>query len=65
MADYFDSEKEEQILLADRNRDWIAKIGEMAKEKKSFFAVGAGHLGGEEGVITLLKAAGYKVTPIN
>jgi uncharacterized protein YbaP (TraB family) len=33
-------------------------------ERPSFIAVGAGHLGGEQGVVTLLRARGYKVTPI-
>lgn len=34
------------------------------KEKSTFFAVGAGHLGGMKGVINLLKKAGYKVTAV-
>jgi uncharacterized protein YbaP (TraB family) len=36
----------------------------MATKKPTFFAVGAGHLPGEQGVINLLKAEGYTVTPI-
>jgi len=51
-------------LLADRNLDWIPKISKAMTEKPTFFAVGAGHLGGNKGVIKLLKAKGYKVTPI-
>ncbi|MFT5800980.1 MAG: hypothetical protein ACI956_000785, partial [Nonlabens sp.] len=30
----------------------------------TFFAVGAGHLGGDIGVIALLRKAGYSVEPI-
>ena len=30
----------------------------------AFIAVGAGHLGGQEGVIELLKKEGYTVTPV-
>jgi uncharacterized protein YbaP (TraB family) len=30
-----------------------------------FFAVGAGHLGGEEGVIKLLRKSGYQVMPVS
>ena len=62
-ADYF-SDQELEVLLHERNKDWIPKIVEMAKDKPTFFAVGAGHLGGEEGVISLLKGAGYTVKPI-
>ncbi|MEO9484438.1 MAG: TraB/GumN family protein [Ekhidna sp.] len=61
--DYFD-EEEVSILLNQRNVKWIEKMADFSKEKATFFAVGAGHLGGELGVITLLRQAGYKVTPI-
>lgn len=53
-----------QFLIDKRNKNWIPKIGEMAKDKSTFFAVGSGHLGGENGVVNLLKMAGYQVTPI-
>jgi uncharacterized protein YbaP (TraB family) len=53
-----------QVLLVNRNRNWIPVIGKMAKEKPTFFAVGAGHLPGDEGVIKLLREAGYKVKPL-
>jgi len=51
-------------MLYTRNQDWISKIGTIAKEKPTFFGVGSGHLGGKKGVVSLLKEAGYKVTPI-
>jgi uncharacterized protein YbaP (TraB family) len=51
-------------LLDDRNLDWMPKIQKNMAEKPTFFAVGAGHLGGKNGVIALLKAKGYKLTPI-
>lgn len=54
----------ENILLNDRNKNWIAKIEKFASEKPTFFAVGAGHLGGPTGVIALLKEKGYKITPV-
>ena len=31
----------------------------------TFCAVGAGHLGGAQGVIRLLKKEGYEVTPVS
>jgi uncharacterized protein YbaP (TraB family) len=52
------------ILLSDRNHNWIPVIGEEAKKRPTFFAFGAGHLGGENGVINLLRKAGFTVKPI-
>lgn len=54
----------EDILLNNRNKNWIAKIEKFASEKPTFFAVGAGHLGGPKGIIALLKEQGYSVTPV-
>jgi uncharacterized protein len=51
-------------LLDERNQKWIPIISQVAKEKPTFFGVGAGHLGGERGVISLLRNAGYTVQPI-
>lgn len=52
------------VLINQRNQAWISRIGNLAKEKPSFFAVGAGHLPGKKGVLTLLRKAGYKVEPV-
>ena len=51
-------------LLADRNESWIPKLDVAFKEKPTFVAVGAGHLGGKKGVIRLLRSKGYKVQPV-
>ncbi len=51
-------------LLYRRNQDWISKMEDFAKEKPTFFAVGAGHLGSDKGVIALLRKQGYTVTPV-
>lgn len=56
--------KFEEILLSNRNKNWIPIIEKVAKEKTTFFGVGAGHLGGEMGVIQLLRKKGYKVEAI-
>lgn len=56
--------KYEDLFLYNRNKNWIPKMSTMMKEKSTFFAVGAGHLGGKKGVISLLKKAGYKVTAV-
>lgn len=58
------SEDMNDILLTNRNKRWIPKIEEMIAEKSTFIAVGAGHLGGPEGVIRLLEAQGYTLTPV-
>lgn len=57
-------EKAVDALLFNRNKSWIPKIEEFSKENKVFYGVGAGHLGGEKGVIALLKEKGFKLTPI-
>lgn len=51
-------------LLEDRNHAWIPKLETAFREKPTFVAVGAGHLGGKNGVIRLLRAKGYQVVPI-
>ncbi|MBN1132493.1 MAG: TraB/GumN family protein [Bacteroidales bacterium] len=58
------SEKEIELMLLKRNRDWIPKIEILSKDKPTFYGVGAAHLGGEEGLIFLLRKAGYKVSPV-
>ncbi|MBK8349476.1 MAG: TraB/GumN family protein [Saprospiraceae bacterium] len=54
----------EDKLLTQRNIKWIPQIIEAARNEATFFAVGAGHLGGKEGVIHLLRKEGMKVTPV-
>lgn len=56
--------KHQDVLLEQRNKNWISKIGEYAKEQPTFFGVGAGHLPGKNGVIQLLRNAGYTVTAV-
>ena len=52
------------IMLSGRNHNWIPIIEEKIKNQSTFFAVGAGHLGGQEGVLNLLYKKGYSITPI-
>lgn len=58
IADY------EDLLLAGRNRNWIPIMADMMKQGATFFAVGAGHLGGKTGVVALLRQEGYQVKAI-
>lgn len=52
------------VLLYDRNKNWVKKLKTILPEKTVLIAVGAGHLPGEKGVINLLKKDGYEVTPV-
>ncbi|MBF0693453.1 MAG: TraB/GumN family protein [Flavobacterium sp.] len=51
-------------LLFKRNRNWIPVIEQTAKATPTFFGVGAAHLGGDQGVIKLLRQKGYKVEAV-
>jgi uncharacterized protein YbaP (TraB family) len=57
--------KYEDLLLVGRNKNWIPVMKEMMTKQITFFAVGAGHLGGEYGVVNLLKKEGYELIPMN
>lgn len=52
-------------FLDERNKKWIPRMQKMMQAKATFFAVGAGHLWGDEGIIALLRRAGYTVTPVH
>ena len=52
------------IMLYHRNQNWVRKLKELLPERSLLIAVGAGHLPGEKGVISLLKKEGYKVEPV-
>lgn len=54
-----------EVILNERNANWIPTITKVALEKPTFFAVGSGHLAGENGVIKLLRREGFQVEPIN
>ncbi len=52
------------VLLYNRNRNWIPIMTKMMKKERVFFGVGAGHLAGTQGVVRLLEAEGYILKPI-
>ena len=64
MDGYFTNEGQMDDMLHTRNANWIPQIGNYSKDHSVFYGVGAGHLGGEKGVINLLRKAGYKVSPV-
>ena len=60
-----DSTPEEEASLIDsRNADWLTKMPAMMAGKATLFAVGAGHLPGDKGVLSLLRNAGYTVEAV-
>jgi len=54
-----------ELLLYRRNRNWVQKLKTLFPERSLVIAVGAGHLPGDQGVISLLRKEGFKVTPVN
>lgn len=54
----------EDVLINDRNANWIKPMEAFMQQQPTFFAVGALHLGGDKGVIKLLQQAGYTVEPV-
>ncbi len=60
----FGSDKYEDLLLNNRNKNWVKQLKEIMKNESVFVAVGAGHLVGDFGLINILKKEGYKVEPL-
>ena len=54
----------EDALLDQRNQKWIAEILKLTEQMPTFIAVGAMHLPGENGLISLLREKGFTVKPI-
>jgi uncharacterized protein len=52
------------LLLTNRNQKWIQEIEAIIEKESAFIAVGAGHLSGKTGVISLLRNAGYTVEAV-
>ncbi|MDM1372651.1 TraB/GumN family protein [Myroides marinus] len=52
------------IMLNNRNKMWVEKMGRIMLIESTLFAVGSAHLGGEVGVIELLRKKGYDVAPV-
>ena len=51
-------------ILPDRNVKWMEVLPGIMQEQSAFVAVGGGHLGGPDGLIDLLRRAGYTVEPV-
>ncbi|MEZ4825644.1 MAG: TraB/GumN family protein [Bacteroidia bacterium] len=64
MSESDDLEGHLDQLLDARNKKWISKIEAFVHKEQVFIAVGAGHLSGPNGVVSLLQAAGYTLKPV-
>lgn len=53
-----------QEFYTNRNLEWLPKIDKMINTKPAFVAVGVSHLEGEQGLLALLRAKGYTLTPV-
>ena len=60
----FGMAEQQDILLDQRNKNWVEQLRKLMKEKSLFVGVGAGHLPGAMGLIELLRKAGYTVEPL-
>lgn len=60
-----DADKFINVIVNQRNANWISEIPEIINDTSAFIAVGALHLPGEKGIIEGLRRAGYTVTPIS
>ena len=54
----------QDVLLDNRNKNWVRQLKEIMKKESVFTAVGAGHLVGKNGLISLLRSAGFTVIGI-
>lgn len=54
----------EDELLKNRNYNWLNQMPGFFTGEKVFIAVGAGHLGGPEGLIRLMEENGYRLSPV-
>jgi uncharacterized protein YbaP (TraB family) len=52
------------ILLDNRNKNWVSYLQRNMFSNSYFVAVGAAHLAGDLGMVELLKKAGFKLEPI-
>lgn len=52
-------------LIYERNANWVEELKKITPSTSVLVAVGAGHLPGEKGVISMLKKEGFTVVPVN
>jgi len=63
-SDWKEDPKFQTTILDERNQAWVPKIESLLKNESIFLAVGAAHLGGDQGLLKLLRDRGYKLEPV-
>ena len=52
-------------IYCKRNKEWVKRLNPYLHDGKAFIVLDAIYLGGDKGLIALLRNAGYKVKPVN
>ena len=55
------TQEEEDVMINNRNANWVEKMPALMVLRPTLFAVGAAHLPGEKGVLNLLRQVGYTI----
>lgn len=63
-SEFGSDSKYEDLLLTNRNKNWVSQLNKIMQNESVFVAVGAGHLVGGQGLISLLRKQGYTVQPL-
>lgn len=58
------SENDKKVLVSNRNNNWVEQLVKIMPTQSSFVCVGCLHLVDNEGLIQLLRNAGYTVEPV-
>lgn len=58
------TEEVQDVMINQRNKNWAEQFPDITKNKTLLIAVGAGHLGGNQGLINLLKEKGYNLRAV-
>ena len=54
----------QDVMIDQRNINWVNQFPDITRDKNTLMAVGAGHLGGANGLLSLLVKKGYTVRAI-
>ncbi len=60
----FNEGENNDVLLKNRNENWVKQLKSILVKNNIFMGVGAAHLFGKDGLITLMRKEGYKVKGI-
>jgi len=52
------------LMITDRNKQMVKTILDEHRQHTGFFSFGAGHLGGKDGVLSILKRRGFRIERI-